>query len=211
MARLLPGTSSQFFHHILKTFLCFRSLGAFDRVKDGPFSLLLWCFRGLQNGDAEKFSIYVHSKPGFIFDASTTRSSYFYGRQLRESVRVCLFFMLSFLCFPSLASWICWELERMVMVFSQELYDDSEACFPEGGVGWGEHGRGWAPAPPGCPRGSGKPAVCSALWTVGSCSGPNYLFFVSSLFLSSFLPSLLSIAQWSDWIYSQSFSDQTWR
>ncbi|CAA7408377.1 unnamed protein product [Spirodela intermedia] len=41
-----------------------------------------------KNGDAEKFSIYVHSKPGFIFDASTTRSSYFYGRQLRESVRV---------------------------------------------------------------------------------------------------------------------------
>ncbi|CAA6671285.1 unnamed protein product [Spirodela intermedia] len=41
-----------------------------------------------KNGDAEKFSIYIHSKPGFIFDASTTRSSYFYGRQLRESVRV---------------------------------------------------------------------------------------------------------------------------
>ncbi|MQL72081.1 hypothetical protein Taro_004429 [Colocasia esculenta] len=44
--------------------------------------------RVLQNGDAGKFSIYIHSKPGFVFDASTTRSPYFYGRQLKESVKV---------------------------------------------------------------------------------------------------------------------------
>ncbi|CAK9146031.1 unnamed protein product [Ilex paraguariensis] len=41
-----------------------------------------------QNGDVANFSIYVHSKPGFVFDKSTTRSTFFYGRQLRNSIRV---------------------------------------------------------------------------------------------------------------------------
>ncbi|XP_078446094.1 glycosyltransferase BC10-like isoform X2 [Wolffia australiana] len=51
-----------------------------------PLDFLWHAF--LQNADANKFSIYVHSKPGFTFDESTTKSSYFYGRQLRESVEV---------------------------------------------------------------------------------------------------------------------------
>ncbi|XP_043691197.1 glycosyltransferase BC10-like isoform X2 [Telopea speciosissima] len=38
--------------------------------------------------DTGNFSIYIHSEPGFVFDELTTRSPYFYGRQLNESVKV---------------------------------------------------------------------------------------------------------------------------
>ncbi|KAJ4750288.1 hypothetical protein LUZ62_084693 [Rhynchospora pubera] len=41
-----------------------------------------------KNAQSEKFSIYVHSKPGFVFDASTTKSTFFYNRQLKNSVKV---------------------------------------------------------------------------------------------------------------------------
>ncbi|OVA03420.1 Glycosyl transferase [Macleaya cordata] len=41
-----------------------------------------------ENADAGNFSIYVHSQPGFVFDESTTRSAFFYGRQLSSSVQV---------------------------------------------------------------------------------------------------------------------------
>ncbi|MFS7998874.1 putative glycosyl transferase, family 14 [Helianthus anomalus] len=41
-----------------------------------------------KNADPEKFTIYVHSKPGFVFDASTTKSVFFYNRQLENSVEV---------------------------------------------------------------------------------------------------------------------------
>ncbi|XP_010252490.1 PREDICTED: uncharacterized protein LOC104594065 isoform X2 [Nelumbo nucifera] len=41
-----------------------------------------------QNADAANFSIYIHTEPGFIFDESTTRSPFFYGRQLNNSVKV---------------------------------------------------------------------------------------------------------------------------
>ncbi|XP_076928119.1 glycosyltransferase BC10-like isoform X2 [Bidens hawaiensis] len=41
-----------------------------------------------KNADPEKFSIYIHSKPGFVFDASSTRSAFFYNRQLENSVEV---------------------------------------------------------------------------------------------------------------------------
>ncbi|XP_077226943.1 glycosyltransferase BC10-like [Tasmannia lanceolata] len=41
-----------------------------------------------QNADAGNFSIYIHSTPGFVFDESTTRCSFFYGRQLSMSVQV---------------------------------------------------------------------------------------------------------------------------
>lgn len=59
-----------------------------------------WCsdfcfFLCLQNGDVANFSIYVHSAPGFAFDESTTRSHYFYGRQLSNSIQVKLL--------------LCWE------------------------------------------------------------------------------------------------------
>lgn len=38
--------------------------------------------------DAAKYSIYIHSQPGFVFDESTTRSALFYGRQLSNSIQV---------------------------------------------------------------------------------------------------------------------------
>ncbi|KAK9056774.1 hypothetical protein SSX86_024137 [Deinandra increscens subsp. villosa] len=42
----------------------------------------------LHDADPEKFTIYIHSKPGFVFDASSTRSVFFYNRQLENSVEV---------------------------------------------------------------------------------------------------------------------------
>ncbi|KAK1258027.1 hypothetical protein QJS04_geneDACA012750 [Acorus gramineus] len=42
----------------------------------------------LKNGDGSNFSIHIHSRPGFVFDESTTRSAFFYGRQLRKTVQV---------------------------------------------------------------------------------------------------------------------------
>lgn len=47
-----------------------------------------------QNGDEGRFSVYVHSAPGFELDRTATGSSYFYGRQLAKSVKVswCLTF-----------------------------------------------------------------------------------------------------------------------
>lgn len=41
-----------------------------------------------ENADADNFSIYIHSEPGFVFDESTTRSHVFYGRQLKNSIQV---------------------------------------------------------------------------------------------------------------------------
>lgn len=52
------------------------------------------CF--LQNGEEGKFSVYVHSAPGFQLDRTTTGSPYFYGRQLAMSVKVrtiCIFLL----------------------------------------------------------------------------------------------------------------------
>ncbi|KAL3629194.1 Glycosyltransferase bc10 [Castilleja foliolosa] len=40
-------------------------------------------------GDAEnRFSIYVHSRPGFMLNTVTTRSSFFLGRQINNSIQV---------------------------------------------------------------------------------------------------------------------------
>ncbi|KAJ6376915.1 hypothetical protein OIU76_025964 [Salix suchowensis] len=41
-----------------------------------------------ENADTGNFSIYVHSEPGFQFDESTTRSHFFYDRQLKNSIQV---------------------------------------------------------------------------------------------------------------------------
>ncbi|KAG0462707.1 hypothetical protein HPP92_021183 [Vanilla planifolia] len=41
-----------------------------------------------KNARAGNFSIYVHSKPAFKLDKSTTMSSFFYDRQLEDSVQV---------------------------------------------------------------------------------------------------------------------------
>uniref|UniRef100_A0A2P2K6T0 Uncharacterized protein MANES_17G115400 n=1 Tax=Rhizophora mucronata TaxID=61149 RepID=A0A2P2K6T0_RHIMU len=39
-------------------------------------------------GEKSKFSIYVHSRPGFLFNKKTTRSEYFLNRQVNDSVQV---------------------------------------------------------------------------------------------------------------------------
>ncbi|KAK6149702.1 hypothetical protein DH2020_017227 [Rehmannia glutinosa] len=41
-----------------------------------------------ENVDKAKFSIYIHSEPGFVFDESTTRSAFFFNRQLNNSIKV---------------------------------------------------------------------------------------------------------------------------
>ncbi|XP_052183191.1 glycosyltransferase BC10 isoform X2 [Diospyros lotus] len=41
-----------------------------------------------ESADVANFSIYVHSEPGFVFDESTTRSVFFYNRQLTSSIKV---------------------------------------------------------------------------------------------------------------------------
>ncbi|THU62260.1 hypothetical protein C4D60_Mb01t03260 [Musa balbisiana] len=38
--------------------------------------------------EEEKYSIYIHSEPGFVFDRTTTRSPFFFGRQLQNGIRV---------------------------------------------------------------------------------------------------------------------------
>lgn len=41
-----------------------------------------------QNADVANFSIYVHSAPGFAFNESTSRSTFFRDRQLKNSIQV---------------------------------------------------------------------------------------------------------------------------
>ncbi|CBI23203.3 hypothetical protein VitviT2T_014566 [Vitis vinifera] len=41
-----------------------------------------------ENADAANFSIYIHSQPGFVFDETTSRSRFFYNRQLSNSIQV---------------------------------------------------------------------------------------------------------------------------
>ncbi|KAJ6811206.1 uncharacterized protein M6B38_154310 [Iris pallida] len=38
--------------------------------------------------DGGRFSVYVHSRPGFVLNAATTRSAYFYDRQVNNSIQV---------------------------------------------------------------------------------------------------------------------------
>ncbi|XP_075663802.1 glycosyltransferase BC10-like [Castanea sativa] len=42
----------------------------------------------LENADVANFSIYVHSAPGFAFNESTSRSTFFRDRQLKNSIQV---------------------------------------------------------------------------------------------------------------------------
>ncbi|KAK6128319.1 hypothetical protein DH2020_037938 [Rehmannia glutinosa] len=43
----------------------------------------------LDLGDAEdRFSVYVHPRPGFLLNAATTRSTYFLNRQINDSIQV---------------------------------------------------------------------------------------------------------------------------
>lgn len=51
-----------------------------------PLDFLWGCF--FENADVGNFSIYIHSEPGFVFDESTTRSAFFYNRQLTNMIKV---------------------------------------------------------------------------------------------------------------------------
>ncbi|WJX22869.1 hypothetical protein P8452_12136 [Trifolium repens] len=51
-----------------------------------PLDFLWGAF--FQNGDVSNFSIYVHSAPGCVLDESNSRSHFFYGRQLSNSIQV---------------------------------------------------------------------------------------------------------------------------
>jgi hypothetical protein len=68
-----------------------------------------------QNGDVANFSIYIHSAPGFEFDGLTSRSSFFRGRELKNSIQVtflyhCLLFNSCLLNLLVLAS--VWLLRK---------------------------------------------------------------------------------------------------
>ncbi|PON84242.1 Glycosyl transferase [Trema orientale] len=39
-------------------------------------------------GGENRFSVYVHSRPGFLFNKATTRSAYFLNRQVNDSIQV---------------------------------------------------------------------------------------------------------------------------
>ncbi|CAI9292523.1 unnamed protein product [Lactuca saligna] len=53
--------------------------------RDLPLDFLWQSF--FENADAANYSIYVHSEPGFILDETTTRSSFFFNRQLSNSIK----------------------------------------------------------------------------------------------------------------------------
>ncbi|KAI3741022.1 hypothetical protein L1987_58686 [Smallanthus sonchifolius] len=54
--------------------------------RDLPLDFLWQTF--YENADAANYSIYIHSEPGFVFDETTMRSSFFYGRHLSNSIKV---------------------------------------------------------------------------------------------------------------------------
>lgn len=54
--------------------------------RDLPLDFLWGSF--FEAADKGSYSIYVHSEPGFVFDESTTRCPFFYGRQLSDSIKV---------------------------------------------------------------------------------------------------------------------------
>ncbi|KAK2988605.1 hypothetical protein RJ640_026102 [Escallonia rubra] len=68
-----------------------RSFGAkiaflFLVRKNVPLGFIWHCF--FKNAPGSEFSIYVHSRPGFVLNGSTTRSAFFQDRQLKNSVEV---------------------------------------------------------------------------------------------------------------------------
>ncbi|XP_031274962.1 glycosyltransferase BC10-like [Pistacia vera] len=89
----IPSSSAPPFRHVM------RSRGPQDYFKgpakiaflflvrrDLPLDFLWESF--FENAAVANFSIYIHSAPGFVFDESTTRSKFFYGRQLSNSIQV---------------------------------------------------------------------------------------------------------------------------
>lgn len=71
LGHLLRGISS-----IFSSFLGFV-------FSENDWNEVVW-----QNAQVSNFSIFIHPAPGFEFDESTTRSHFFYGRQLKNSIQV---------------------------------------------------------------------------------------------------------------------------
>ena len=56
--------------------------------------MVMCMFTYLQADKDKKFSVYVHSRPGFLFHKATTKSLFFLNRQVNNSVQVLFFFFL---------------------------------------------------------------------------------------------------------------------
>ena len=78
--------------------------------------MVMCMFTYLQADKDKKFSVYVHSRPGFLFHKATTKSLFFLNRQVNNSVQVlffsfwyCMKFMFakSFLCMFILDKNLC--------------------------------------------------------------------------------------------------------
>ncbi|KAJ9566180.1 hypothetical protein OSB04_002146 [Centaurea solstitialis] len=54
--------------------------------RDLPLDFIWQAF--FENADAANYSIYVHSEPGYVLDEMSTRTSYFYNRQISNSIKV---------------------------------------------------------------------------------------------------------------------------
>ncbi|XP_050379903.1 glycosyltransferase BC10-like [Argentina anserina] len=76
-----------------------------------------------KNGDAAIFSIYIHSEPGFVFDEFATRSAFFFGRQLDNSIKIDDLFTLQ----------VVWGESSMIeserLLFKEALYERANQRF----------------------------------------------------------------------------------
>ncbi|KAK6123914.1 hypothetical protein DH2020_042333 [Rehmannia glutinosa] len=72
---------------IILCVLAFVRIQQYSQLTDSSFSTAL-PRKPRVNVDKAKFSIYIHSEPGFVFDESTTRSAFFFNRQLNNSIKV---------------------------------------------------------------------------------------------------------------------------
>eukprot|EP00245_Coleochaete_scutata_P003944 TRINITY_DN16046_c0_g1_i1.p1 TRINITY_DN16046_c0_g1~~TRINITY_DN16046_c0_g1_i1.p1 ORF type:complete len:427 (-),score=61.57 TRINITY_DN16046_c0_g1_i1:811-1920(-) len=61
---------------------------AFLFLTRGPIPLDFIWHRWLKGMPPSQYSIYIHAPPGYVYNATTTRSSYFYGRQITGSIVV---------------------------------------------------------------------------------------------------------------------------
>uniref|UniRef100_M8C5A0 Core-2/I-branching beta-1,6-N-acetylglucosaminyltransferase family protein n=1 Tax=Aegilops tauschii TaxID=37682 RepID=M8C5A0_AEGTA len=84
-----------------------------------------------QNGEEGRFSVYVHSAPGFVLDRTTTGSPYFYGRQLARAVKVDP--LTDYLVSVIAESRVAWGEPTMVqaekMLFAAALEDPANQRF----------------------------------------------------------------------------------
>ena len=71
-----------------------------------------WLCGNSQNADVANFSIYVHSAPGFVFNESTSRSTFFRDRQLKNSIQVSFFFFFLKLLFVQFLASV-WLLRKL--------------------------------------------------------------------------------------------------